>query len=165
MGISGLRRGSRSPRSQRSRSADVDCLKKYSERRIEDRRHTEVADPNKVEYSKWDPLPQLPPRDQPIAVNKRLSKNEQQESLDNIESTVILIAENRLVRTESEVVVPPSRRPPGIWNHSTDVTCLKSDKAAVSIVEQRRHTECSDPRIVATRYVARIIYYIWNDVP
>ncbi|KAI4503760.1 hypothetical protein M0802_001163, partial [Mischocyttarus mexicanus] len=56
VGISGQRRPSRSPRSQRSRSADVDCLKKYTERRIEGRRHTEVTDTSKLDTSRWIPL-------------------------------------------------------------------------------------------------------------
>ena len=45
------RRPSRSPRNQRSRSADVDCLKKYIEKRVEVRRHTEAG-----EVSRWIPL-------------------------------------------------------------------------------------------------------------
>uniref|UniRef100_A0ABD2X5V3 Uncharacterized protein n=1 Tax=Trichogramma kaykai TaxID=54128 RepID=A0ABD2X5V3_9HYME len=45
------RRPSRSPRNQRSRSADVDCLKKYMEKRVEVRRHTEAG-----EVSRWIPL-------------------------------------------------------------------------------------------------------------
>ena len=52
----GQRRPSRSPRSQRSRSADVDCLKKYTERRVEERRLTETSDPNRLDSSKWIPL-------------------------------------------------------------------------------------------------------------
>ncbi|KAJ8673428.1 hypothetical protein QAD02_004690 [Eretmocerus hayati] len=59
------RRMSRSPRNQRSRSADIDCLKKYTERRVELRRHTEAG-----ETSRWIPfsrnylrLPSIPTRD------------------------------------------------------------------------------------------------------
>ncbi|XP_066596674.1 uncharacterized protein, partial [Prorops nasuta] len=53
----GQRRPSRSPRSQRSRSADVDCLKKYTERRVEERRHTEAGDGSRLDPSRWVPLP------------------------------------------------------------------------------------------------------------
>lgn len=52
----GQRRPSRSPRSQRSRSTDVDCLKKYTERQVEERRLTETRDPNQLDSSKWIPL-------------------------------------------------------------------------------------------------------------
>ncbi|XP_057330481.1 uncharacterized protein LOC130670886 [Microplitis mediator] len=50
----GQRRPSRSPRSQRSRSADVDRLRKYAER-IGERRNTEGADSSKLNPSRWLP--------------------------------------------------------------------------------------------------------------
>ncbi|XP_033228915.1 uncharacterized protein LOC117180526 [Belonocnema kinseyi] len=52
----GQRRPSRSPRSPRSRFTDVDCLKKYTERLVEERRLTEISDPNQLDSSKWIPL-------------------------------------------------------------------------------------------------------------
>lgn len=54
MGTNGQRRPSRSPRSQRSRSADVDSLKKYTERRVELRRHTETVEP--LNPVRWMPM-------------------------------------------------------------------------------------------------------------
>ena len=69
------RRPSRSPRSQRSRSADVDCLKKYVERRVEVRRHTEAG-----ETSRWIPLGKgaarasIPTKDHSLAYASALAR-------------------------------------------------------------------------------------------
>lgn len=53
----GQRRLSRSPRSQRSRSADVDCLKKFAERKLyEERKLPDVCD-----YNKFDSTSRLMP--------------------------------------------------------------------------------------------------------
>lgn len=52
----GQRRLSRSPRSQRTRTADVDCLRKYAERKFEERKLAEACDFNKLDSSRWIPL-------------------------------------------------------------------------------------------------------------
>ena len=69
------RRPSRSPRNQRSRSADVDCLKKYTAgRKFEQRRHTEAG-----EVSRWIPLSKssmrstLPTKDHTLAYGRALA--------------------------------------------------------------------------------------------
>ncbi|XP_011315509.1 uncharacterized protein [Fopius arisanus] len=53
------RRSSRSPRSTRSRSADVDRLRKYAER-IEERRNTEGAEVARIYATRWLNLPKSP---------------------------------------------------------------------------------------------------------
>ncbi|XP_012535784.1 uncharacterized protein LOC105836356 [Monomorium pharaonis] len=145
-----LRRPSRSPRSQRSRSADVDCLKKYTERRVEERRHTEITDTSKLDTTRWMPLPKNVPRGQQLgpAAAKRPSRDDQQESVD--ESTTGQ-TEKRLAKSSSTENRPSAGRPQhAIRSHSTDVTTIR--KPEKSITEQRRHTDCSDPRIIATRF-------------
>ncbi|KAL0118624.1 hypothetical protein PUN28_009356 [Cardiocondyla obscurior] len=154
-----LRRPSRSPRSQRSRSADVDCLKKYTERRVEERRNTEITDTSKLDTSKWMPLPRNVPRgQQPGPTVKRPSRDERQESVDEpagIEKwptrTILSSAENRFSRIEPENVGRPQYN---VRSHSTDVTALRRPEK--SITEQRRHTDCSDPRTIATRWLPQI---------
>ncbi|XP_029164287.1 uncharacterized protein LOC114935589 [Nylanderia fulva] len=143
------RRPSRSPRSQRSRSADVDCLKKYTERRVEDRRHTEITDSSKLDTTRWMPLPRYVPRglQSPGAI-KRASRDERQESIDETTTTS---AENRYARIEPESV---GRSQPSSRSYSTDVTATRHIEK--SIVEQRRHTDCSDPRTIATRWIPQV---------
>ncbi|XP_015126565.1 uncharacterized protein LOC107048098 isoform X2 [Diachasma alloeum] len=53
------RRFSRSPRSTRSRSADVDRLRKYAER-IEERRNTEGSETTRLYATRWLNLPKSP---------------------------------------------------------------------------------------------------------
>ncbi|XP_014478677.1 PREDICTED: uncharacterized protein LOC106746526 [Dinoponera quadriceps] len=159
-GNSGLRRPSRSPRSQRSRSADVDCLKKYTERRVEERRHTEISDVGKLDISKWTPLPRNLPRGQQTSPgsSKRLSRDERDIAEDEpdverwpAKPNVSEDHRPSVVRIEPELLVP---RPPGSRSHSADVTALRGhDKRSI---EQRRHTDCSDPRTIATRWVPQI---------
>ncbi|KAL6258115.1 hypothetical protein P5V15_010032 [Pogonomyrmex californicus] len=154
-----LRRPSRSPRSQRSRSADVDCLKKYTERRVEERRHTEISDTSKLDTSRWMPLPKNVPRGQQSGMAKRPSRGERQESIDEageesekwpVKPTSPTSAENRPSRVEREVI---GRSQHTVRSHSTDVTALRKEKG---ITEQRRHTDCSDPRTIATRWLPQI---------
>ncbi|XP_032675088.1 trichohyalin-like [Odontomachus brunneus] len=166
VGNSGLRRPSRSPRSQRSRSADVDCLKKYTERRVEERRYTEISDASKLDTSKWMPLPRNLPRGQQMSPssNKRPSRDERQDSVEesatgierwpakpNSADTSSEDLRSSVIRIDHELTVP---RPPGTRSHSTDVTALRGhDKRSI---EQRRHTDCSDPRTIATRWIPQI---------
>ncbi|XP_011706094.1 PREDICTED: uncharacterized protein LOC105461296 [Wasmannia auropunctata] len=155
-----LRRPSRSPRSQRSRSADVDCLKKYTERRVEERRHTEIGDTSKLDTSKWAPLPKNVPRGaQQGGAIKRLSRDERHESVDESAAGAEKwptrsppSTESRTSRIAPEVVV--GRPQHAVRSHSTDVTALKRPEK--SITEQRRHTDCSDPRTIATRWLPQI---------
>ncbi|XP_018397140.1 PREDICTED: uncharacterized protein LOC108775309 [Cyphomyrmex costatus] len=153
-----LRRPSRSPRSQRSRSADVDCLKKYTERRVEERRHTEISDTTKLDTSKWMPLPKNVPRGQQSGAIKRLSRDERQESIDESAEDAEKwptkppsSIDNRSSRLVPEVVGRPHYT---VRSHSTDVTSLKRPEK--SITEQRRHTDCSDPQTIATRWLPHI---------
>ncbi|XP_011142422.1 uncharacterized protein LOC105184972 [Harpegnathos saltator] len=165
-GNSGLRRPSRSPRSQRSRSADVDCLKKYTERRVEERRHTEISDASKLDTSKWAPLPRNLPRGQQASPgsSKRPSRDERQDSVDEsataierwpgklANSATSEDPRSSVARTLDPELIAP--RQPGSRSHSTDVTALRAhDKRSI---EQRRHTDCSDPRTIATRWIPQI---------
>lgn len=151
-----LRRPSRSPRSQRSRSADVDCLKKYTERRVEERRHTEISDASKLDTSKWMPLPKNVPRGQQSGATKRPSRDERQESIDEATAGT----ENRSSRVGPEVTGRPQH---AVRSYSTDVTALKRPEK--SITEQRRHTDCSDPRTIATRLTAHIFHVRKREMP
>lgn len=175
VGNSGLRRPSRSPRSQRSRSADVDCLKKYTERRVEERRYTEISDASKLDTSKWTPLPRNLPRGQQVSPgsSKRLSRDERQDSVEesatgierwpanpSLAETSSEDPRSSVVRIDHELTVP---RPPGTRSHSTDVTALRGhDKRSI---EQRRHTDCSDPRTIATRLTAHIFHIRKREMP
>ncbi|XP_018317784.1 trichohyalin [Mycetomoellerius zeteki] len=153
-----LRRPSRSPRSQRSRSADVDCLKKYTERRVEERRHTEISDTSKLDTSKWMPLPKNVPRGQQSGTTKRLSRDERQESIDESAEDAEKwptkppsSTDNRFSRLLPEVIDRPQYT---VRSYSTDMTVLKRPEK--SITEQRRHTDCSDPQTIATRWLPHI---------
>ncbi|XP_011352055.1 uncharacterized protein LOC105287890 [Ooceraea biroi] len=158
---SGQRRPSRSPRSQRSRSADVDCLKKYTERRVEERRHTEITDTSKLDTSRWMPLPRNLPRGQQSAT-KRPSRDERQESINEpttlggdkrrsvAKPTSTVPTENRPSKVESEIAGHSAAR----RSHSADVTALKSTEERTT--EQRRNTDCGDPRSIATRWLPQI---------
>ncbi|XP_078037863.1 uncharacterized protein LOC144470504, partial [Augochlora pura] len=109
LGTTGQRRPSRSPRNQRSRSADVDCLKKYTERRVEDRRHTDVADTSKLDPSRWIPLTKNMSRSQPTTSKKSPQSSRDDEKRRsvtmNIEETI-----NEILRT-SAVPVPKKLTP------------------------------------------------------
>lgn len=124
---------------------------------MEERRHTEISDPNKLDTSKWMPLPKNVPRgQQPGVAPKRSSRDERQESVDESAAggekwsakPISSSAENRS-RIELEGINRPQHR-----SHSTDVTSLKRPEK--SIIEQRRHTDCSDPRTIATRWLPQI---------
>lgn len=112
---------------------------------MEDRRHTEITDTSKLDPSRWMPLPRYVPRGQqsPGAI-KRPSRDERQESIDET-------IENRSSRMESEIV---GRTQPAVRSYSTDVTAARGVEK--SIVEQRRHTDCSDPRAIATRWIPQV---------
>ncbi|XP_043255148.1 uncharacterized protein LOC122398943 [Colletes gigas] len=184
----GQRRPSRSPRSQRSRSADVDCLKKYTERRVEERRHTEIPDTSKLDPSRWIPLPKTiakkspqPSRDEEkrrsvsidvdekrrsvcvdVEVEKRRSVSvDVDETASPDASKTSIATPKKLSPTKEEETktvdkrndIPSTAAPrttPG-RSHSTDVGHIKNEK-----LEERRHTECSDPRTIATRWLPRI---------
>ncbi|XP_033332146.2 uncharacterized protein LOC117223763 [Megalopta genalis] len=109
LGTTGQRRPSRSPRNQRSRSADVDCLKKYTERRVEDRRHTDVADTSKLDPSRWIPLTKNMSRSQPTTSKKSPQSSRDEEKRRSmtmdIEETI-----NDILRS-SAVPVPKKLTP------------------------------------------------------
>ncbi|RLU19219.1 hypothetical protein DMN91_007776 [Ooceraea biroi] len=146
---------------QRSRSADVDCLKKYTERRVEERRHTEITDTSKLDTSRWMPLPRNLPRGQQSAT-KRPSRDERQESINEpttlggdkrrsvAKPTSTVPTENRPSKVESEIAGHSAAR----RSHSADVTALKSTEERTT--EQRRNTDCGDPRSIATRWLPQI---------
>ncbi|KAK2589297.1 hypothetical protein KPH14_007848 [Odynerus spinipes] len=168
---SGQRRPSRSPRSQRSRSADVDCLRKYTERRIEGRRHTDVSDTSKLDTSRWIPLPRNVSRGQTSSSSKKpaqLSRDEDKrryESPVNSQSDPIKWqqtspakisheAEDRkrgMVPSEKEEEVKFYAKQPAARSRSTDVTSFKKEK----YTEERRHTDCGDIRI-SSRWIPQI---------
>ncbi|XP_076666403.1 uncharacterized protein LOC143367995 [Andrena cerasifolii] len=167
----GQRRPSRSPRSQRSRSADVDCLKKYTERRVEERRHTEVPDTSKLDPSRWIPLPKTITRAQPATKKPPQPSRDEEKRRSVSVSTEEIAAEGRktsigtpkklspTVEEEAKVDEEKSDAPPPAAHrtatgrsHSADVSHVKSEKHA----EERRHTECSDSRMIATRWLPQI---------
>jgi hypothetical protein len=139
-------------------------LKKYTERRVEERRHTEISDTNKVDTSRWMPLPRNVPRGHQSGA-KRPSRDERQESID--ETTTVgerqspAPAENRSPRNEHEVA---ARSHLTGRSQSTDGTTPKSVEKR-SITEQRRHTDCSDPRTIATRLTAHIFHIRKRETP
>lgn len=149
----------------------MDCLKKYTERRVEERRHTEVGDVSKLDTSRWMSLPRNLPRGQQASSgisggNKRPSRDERQDNTDEslttgVErwpakpSSAVAASEDprsSVVKIDAELVA----RPPGFRSHSTDVTGLRGHDRPN--IEQRRHTDCSDPRTIATRLTAHIFH-------
>ncbi|XP_029046075.1 serine/threonine-protein kinase PRP4 homolog [Osmia bicornis bicornis] len=169
----GQRRPSRSPRSQRSRSADVDCLKKYTERRVEERRHTEVADTSKLDPSRWIPLPKTITRVQPALKKSPQSSSKDEEKRrsvscepdENMLETPNVVVIKKLSPTKEEETTTKEAeeknngttssstiRSTAGRSHSTDVGRVKNEK----LIEERRHTECSDPRMIATRWLPQI---------
>ena len=176
------RRPSRSPRSQRSRSADVDCLKKYTERRVEERRHTEIPDASKLDPSRWIPLPKNITRIQPALKKspqpsrdeeKRRSVSGEAEETGATDSKGNVGAPKKLSPTKEEETTtkgaeaeekndtsPASYRQTAGRSHSADVSHLKKEK-----LEERRHTECSDPRTIATRLTEHIFLVKKKPMP
>nr|XP_050861921.1 uncharacterized protein LOC127069188 [Vespula vulgaris] len=173
---SGQRRPSRSPRSQRSRSADVDCLKKYTERRIEGRRHTDVADTSKLDTSRWIPLAKNVSRGQTslkktAQVSKDEDKGRYESSSNTVRSDSIkwqqtssskiseevderkrnLPNERKVEEVEEEEKAKFHGRQAAARSRSTDVTIFKKEK----YTEERRHTDCGDIRI-SSRWIPQI---------
>ncbi|XP_053985040.1 uncharacterized protein LOC128879683, partial [Hylaeus volcanicus] len=199
----GQRRPSRSPRSQRSRSADVDCLKKYTERRVEERRHTEIPDTSKLDPSRWIPLPKTISRIQPATKKSPQSRDEEKRRSVSIDveekrrsvtidveekrrSVTIDVEEKRRsvtidvddsgldpnkistatlkklspmkeeetksIEKRNNTLTSATHRTAAGRSQSADVGHVKTAK----LVEERRNTECSDPRMIATRWLPRI---------
>ncbi|XP_015186153.1 PREDICTED: uncharacterized protein LOC107071566 isoform X1 [Polistes dominula] len=175
MGSSGQRRPSRSPRSQRSRSADVDCLKKYTERRIEGRRHTDVTDTTKLDTSRWIPLAKNISRGQTsfkkTSQSQVSTKDEDKRRYDNSSSSPKNNDSIKWQQTSSAKIThneddrksnPQNEREIAEKNkfygkqvaarsRSTDVPTFKKEK----FTEERRHTDCGDIRI-ASRWIPQI---------
>lgn len=187
MGV-GQRRPSRSPRSQRSRSADVDCLKKYTERRVEERRHTEIGDTSKLDPSRWIPLPKNAIRAQAVGkksppttttaatMTKDDEKRRQGTDVGTETSNEIAKAgpaaraspsrvdeetSSKSQEEKSESLSPPLGRQSAGRSLSTDVSHIKIEKRT----EERRHTECSDPKTIATRLTAHIFHVRKREMP
>ncbi|KAI4479285.1 hypothetical protein M0804_011070 [Polistes exclamans] len=175
-GSSGQRRPSRSPRSQRSRSADVDCLKKYTERRIEGRRHTDVTDTTKLDTSRWIPLAKNISRGQTsfkkIAQAQISTKDEEKRGYDNLpinsknndsikwqQTSSPKINHNEEDRKTNNVQNQKELedknkfygRQVAARSRSTDVPTFKKDK----FTEERRHTDCGDIRF-SSRWIPQI---------
>ncbi|XP_017875372.2 protein IWS1 homolog, partial [Ceratina calcarata] len=160
----GQRRPSRSPRSQRSRSADVDCLKKYTERRVEERRHTEIPDTSKLDPTRWIPLPKNITRVQPASKKSpQTSKDEEKRRSLSDEPEEKTSTPKKLPATKeedgakdqdgkNETPSPATYRQAAGRSHSADVGRAKKEK----LTEERRNTECSDSRAIATRWLPQI---------
>lgn len=162
MGTSGQRRPSRSPRSQRSRSADVDSLKKYTERRVEERRHTDVPDANKLDPSRWIPLPKT------IAVKisgqqQQLTKDEEKRS-EGVEEPIAETSRKLSASTtrrmsptqeeEGEAIegkLDPRPGPASRQGRSQSADVGRA-KPSDTVTEER------DPRTIATRLTEHIFY-------
>ncbi|XP_076289825.1 uncharacterized protein LOC143213655 [Lasioglossum baleicum] len=147
LGTTGQRRPSRSPRSQRSRSADVDCLKKYTERRVEERRHTDVADTSKLDPSRWIPLTKNMSRSQPTT-----SKKSPQSSRDDdkrrsvsvdIEETI-----NNIIR--SGVVTVPKKLTPTKEEETTKEFEEKDEATTTSTTTMTTTTTCTTTVLSST---------------
>lgn len=124
---------------------------------MEERRHTEISDTSKLDTTRWMPLPRNVPRGHQSGA-KRPSRDERQESI-TAETTVV--GDKRSPRNEHEVAGRPQLAG---RSHSTDVPALKSVEKR-SITEQRRHTDCSDPRTIATRLTAHIFHVRKREMP
>lgn len=169
----GQRRPSRSPRSQRSRSADVDCLKKYTERRVEERRHTEFTDSSKLDPSRWIPLPRnmsrgqlggkKPPQPSRDEEKRRSTGEADEESVTEATRLISSTPKRASPKDEEQKgageekndsrASPAAFRQTAGRSYSTDVSHVKIEK-----LEERRHTECSDPSAIATRLTAHIFH-------
>lgn len=140
-------------------------MKKYTERRVEERRHTEIPDASKLDPSRWIPLPKNITRIQPAlkkspqpsrdeekrrsvpgeaedaATAKKLSPTKEEETTRGAEA-----------EEKDDISQPASYRQTAGRSHSADVSHLMKEK----LIEERRHTECSDPRTIATRLTEHI---------
>lgn len=167
MGDNGQQIPSRTPRSQRSRSADVDCLKKYTERRVEERRHTEISDTSKLDTTRWMPLAKNTPRGQQSTVsNRKSSRDERQTNINESITDNGRRLSSKSISSTIEQEQSSSREAAIVYrqitarSHSADVTpIIKGEKR---IIEERRHTDCNDPRIIATRLTEHI-YIKYRD--
>lgn len=159
-------------------------MKKYTERRVEERRHTEVADTSKLDPSRWIPLPKTITRVQPALKKSPQSSSKDEEKrrsvscesdenlLEKPPSAVVIkklsptkeeetpttkgAEEENNGTTSSSVVRSTAGR-----SHSTDVGRVKNEK----LIEERRHTECSDPRMIATRLTEHIFLVKKKPMP
>ncbi|XP_031831336.1 uncharacterized protein LOC116426484 [Nomia melanderi] len=180
LGTTGQRRPSRSPRSQRSRSADVDCLKKYTERRVEERRHTDIVDTSKLDPSRWIPLTKNMSRSTPTTSKKSPQSARDDEKRRSVTVDIeeafndilkpTVPTPKKLTPTKEEdatkgaeekedaststtaTTTPGNRTATGRSHSAADVVHhAKNEK----LVEERRHTE-ADPRMIATRWLPQI---------
>lgn len=156
-------------------------MKKYTERRVEERRHTEIPDTSKLDPSKWVPLPKNITRIQPALKKAQQSSRDEEkrrsvssETEESIaDSTTDMGTPKKLSPTKEEETTkgaeekkndtssPASYRQTAGRSHSADVSHLKKEK----LVEERRHTECSDPRTIATRLTEHIFLVKKKPMP
>lgn len=143
---------------------------------MEERRHTEIPDTSKLDPSRWIPLPKTIGRVQP-ALKKSPQKDEEKRRSITSEPD-----ENALDKTIAKKLSPTkeeetataakgadekndgtsgSHRSTAGRSHSTDVGRVKNEK----LIEERRHTECSDPRTIATRLTEHIFLVKKKPMP
>lgn len=135
---------------------------------MEERRYTEIPDTSKLDPSRWIPLPKT------IAAKKSPQSKEEEKRCSITESEEIdgsktsLGTPKKLSPTKEEE--PKDSKDRGLAathksstgrSQSTDVGNVKHDK----LVEERRHTECSDSRMVATRLTEHIFLVKKKPMP
>ena len=158
----------------------MDCLKKYTERRVEERRHTEIPDTSKLDPSRWIPLPRTITRAQPATKKPPQSSRDEEKRRSVSVETEEIAAEGRKTsigtpkklsptveeeakgdEEKSDAPPPAKHRTTTGRSHSADVSHVKSEKHA----EERRHTECSDSRMIATRLTEHIFLVKKKPMP
>lgn len=147
-------------------------MKKYTERRVEERRHTEVPDTSKLDPTRWIPLPKNITRVQPASKKSpQSSKDEEKRRSLTDEPEEKATTPKKLTATKeedgkdqggkSETPSPATYRQAAGRSHSADVSHAKKEKLA----EERRNTECSDPRAIATRLTEHIFLVKKRPMP
>ena len=159
----GQRRFSRSPRSQRSRSGDVDCLKKYIERRVEERRLTQFGEYNISDSLEWIPLSKNYNQFESSTRNyHRIEESDLEPGRARIDSTKWLPVLNRKVcpenirrRSQEKIEEVRFTKQPAGRSLSSDSAFLRRDR----FFQERRNTEFGyfeKPRSVIFKLINQI---------
>lgn len=149
---------------------------------MEERRHTEIPDTSKLDPSRWIPLPRNITRIQPALKKspqpardeekRRSVSSEPEESATDSkanESTPKKLSPTKeeaaaakgAQEEKNETASAATQRQTSGRSLSADVGRIKKEK----LVEERRHTECSDPRTIATRLTEHIFLVKKKPMP
>lgn len=141
---------------------------------MEERRHTDLPDASKIDPSKWIPLPRSitriqpalkrtsqPPRDE----EKRRSVSNEPDETGTDKGGADKPKKHSLTKAvegeKNDTPSPATYRQTAGRSHSADVGHVKNEK----LLEERRHTECSDPRTIATRLTEHIFLVKKKPMP